>query len=218
MAIKAVIFDIGGVLEIGHDGHEPTAASASMVTKWEARLQLSPGSLSRRLLHMYEQLALQGKVGRLGTLNQAEWAEALGQATGMNEPDLYLFIEDHWRLYLGELNKELAAFFALLRPRYLTALLSNSFIGAREREEERYHFSQLTDIIIYSHEEGISKPDRQIYELACRKLCSDPGQTIFLDDVSEYVAGAQAIGIQAVLYQNTEQAIADIMRLLENNQ
>ena len=202
MAIKAVIFDIGGVLEIGHDGHEPTAASASMVTKWEARLQLSPGSLSRRLLHMYEQLALQGKVGRLGTLNQAEWAEALGQATGMNEPDLYLFIEDHWRLY----------------PRYLTALLSNSFIGAREREEERYHFSQLTDIIIYSHEEGISKPDRQIYELACRKLCSDPGQTIFLDDVSEYVAGAQAIGIQAVLYQNTEQAIADIMRLLENNQ
>ncbi len=38
---------------------------------------------------------------------------------------------------------------------YRIALLSNSFVGARSREQEHYHFAEMTDLIIYSHEVGL---------------------------------------------------------------
>lgn len=41
-------------------------------------------------------------------------------------------MSDLWAEYVGELNVELADFFAGLRARCRTAILSNSFVGARE--------------------------------------------------------------------------------------
>lgn len=52
---------------------------------------------------------------------------------------------DMWDEYLGTANTELTDYLAGLRPRYRTALLSNSFVGAREREEARYGFDELTE-------------------------------------------------------------------------
>ncbi len=120
-----------------------------------------------------------------------------------------------WEEYLGELNAPLATYFSSLRPRYLTAILSNSFVGARSREQERYHFAEMTDLIIYSHEVGIAKPERRIFELTCECLEVQPAEIIFLDDVEQHVASARSIGIHAILFQETAQAIADIQACLQ---
>jgi putative hydrolase of the HAD superfamily len=45
--------------------------------------------------------------------------------------------------------------------------LSNSFVGAREREQAAYGFEDLVDEIVHTHEVGMSKPDPQIYALVC---------------------------------------------------
>ncbi len=74
------------------------------------------------------------------------------------------------------------SYFSSLRPRYQTALLSNSFVGARKREQEHYHFAEMTDLIIYSHEVGIAKPERRIFELTCERIGVQPEDVIFLDD------------------------------------
>ena len=92
--------------------------------------------------------------------------------------------------------------------------MSNSFVGAREREQAAYGFEDLVDEIIYSHECGMSKPDPRIYALACERLQADPAQVAFLDDSELCVAGARQAGIQAVLYQDNTQAIRDIGHLL----
>jgi FMN phosphatase YigB (HAD superfamily) len=63
------------------------------------------------------------------------------------------------------LNAELSTYFSSLRPCYQTALLGNSFVSARSREQERYHY-----LIIYSHVVGIAKPERRIFELTCERL------------------------------------------------
>jgi putative hydrolase of the HAD superfamily len=120
------------------------------------------------------------------------------------------FTSDFWDLYLGELNVELADYFQGLRSRTRTALLSNSFVGAREREQARYRFSEMTELIVYSHEEGVEKPDRLIYEVTWQRLGIRPEEMVFLDDVEEYVAGARELGIPAILYEDNAQAIAEI--------
>ena len=56
----------------------------------------------------------------------------------------------------------------------------------------------------------MAKPDPRIYQLTCDRLGVRPAEMIFLDDVAEFVEAALAAGINAVLFQDNEQAIADI--------
>jgi len=98
---------------------------------------------------------------------------------------------DIWREYLGTAGTELIEYARQLRPRYRTGILSNSFVGAREREQAAYGFEDLAEEIIYSHEGGMNKPDPGIYALACRRLGVEPAQLVFLDDTE--LSGGEAV-------------------------
>lgn len=200
MAIRAIVFDIGGVLEV--------TPATGWPAKWEAELQLQPGELEQRLQHVW-------RGGSLGTISEAEVEQSVGAILGLDQARVDALMQDLWTEYLGTLNVELADYFASLRPRYQTAILSNSFVGARRKEQERYQFGDLCDLLIYSHEEGIEKPDRRIFELACERLGVRPEEIVFLDDHPPHVAAARELGIHAILFQTTDQAIAEIEAWLQ---
>jgi putative hydrolase of the HAD superfamily len=121
---------------------------------------------------------------------------------------------DIWREYLGTPNTELIDYARRLRLRYRTGILSNSFVGAREREQAAYGFEDLVDEIVYSHEAGMSKPDPRIYALVCARLDVRAEETVFLDDADRCVVGAREAGIHAIQYQDNAHAIAEIEKLL----
>ncbi len=200
MAIRAVVFDIGGVLEITPD--------TGMIQKWETHLHLKPGELDTRMASIWRD-------GLLGKCSEDYVQQSLREILVMDQAQVDAFMHDLWKEYLGTLNVPLATYFSSLRPRYQTALLSNSFVGARAREQERYHFAEMSDLIIYSHEVGIAKPERRIFELTCERLGVHPEEIIFLDDVEQHVLAARSIGIHAILFQETTQAIADIEARLQ---
>ena len=170
--------------------------------KWEGRLRLPPGGLAG--------LGSLFAAGNVGAVTEAEIRRGIGDLLAVDEPTVDEFMSDMWAEYLGTLNTELAAYFAGLRPAYRTGIISNSFVGAREREQERYGFGQMTDVIIYSHEAGISKPDPRIYRLACDRLGVLPEEMIFLDDLEPNVTAAAELGASGILFTSTAQAIADI--------
>ena len=199
MTIQAVVFDIGGVLELTPD--------LGVTQTWESRLGLAAGELDKRMYDIW-------RGGSVGTISEQEVHRALAERLGFDEEQLADFMGDIWREYLGTANTELIDYACRLRPRYRTGIVSNSFVGAREREQAAYGFQDLVDEIIYSHECGMSKPDPGIYALACERLQADPAQVVFLDDSELCVAGARQAGIQAVLYQDNAQAIRDIGHLL----
>jgi epoxide hydrolase-like predicted phosphatase len=200
MPIKAVVFDIGGVLEITQPG--------LLARTWEPILGLGPGDLG-------SQLAEVAAAGAVGAISEQQASQRIAEILGLDAGQLRAFLADLWTEYLGVLNTDLTAYFASLRPRYRTGIISNSFVGARHREQQRYGFGDLTDLIVYSHEAGMSKPDPRIYELACDGLGVPAADVVFLDDVPENVAAARLSGMQAVLFQDTGQAIADIQARLD---
>jgi epoxide hydrolase-like predicted phosphatase len=202
MPIRAIVFDIGGVLEYTPD--------TGWVDYWEERLHLPAGEINKRLMGVWQ-------AGSVGTISEAEMQRSVAERLGLNDAQLQAFLGDLWREYLGELNTELANYFASLRPRYQTAILSNSFVGAREQEEARYHFSEMCDLLIYSHEEGTGKPARRFFELAWERLGVEPEEMIFLDDVEGHVEAARELGIHAILFTNNAQAIAEIKRALQED-
>ena len=199
MVIRAVVFDIGGVLEITPD--------LGLTRRWETRLGLPAGSIEERMRDAWAG-------GSIGTVTEDEVHQAARERLGLDERQLAEFTADLWREYLGTANTALIEYARRLRPRYRTGILSNSFVGAREREQVAYGFEDLVDDIVYSHEVGMSKPDPRIYALACARLGVRPRETVFIDDTEPCVAGARDAGMQAIRYRENAQAIAEIEKLL----
>jgi putative hydrolase of the HAD superfamily len=199
MTIQAVVFDIGGVLEI--------TPSLAITERWESRLGLDSGEINKRMEDVWYG-------GGIGAISEADVHRALAERFSFDERQVDEFMGWVWREYLGSANMELIEYARLLRPRYRTGILSNSFVGAREREQAAYGFEDLVDEIIYSHECGMSKPDPGIYALACERLRIEPAQMVFLDDSGPCVEGARQAGIHAVLYQDNSQAVSGIEDLL----
>ena len=202
MAIEAILFDIGGVLEV--------TPRTGWPERWSTMLGLSTDELIARLEPGFQA----GSTGAM-TLPQVEQANAA--ALGLDASALERLMDELWSEYLGTLNRELAHYFAALRPRYRTGILSNSFVGARERERERYGFEEMCDVIVYSHEEGLLKPDPRSYLLACERLNTSPTRCVLLDDVEANVEGARAVGMQAVAFADNAQAIRDLEHLLDDD-
>ena len=199
MAIRAVVLDIGGVLEIVDDDVFPAPA--------ERRLGLAPGTIASGLAGLPGD-AVVGEVTEHQV--RAEWQRALG----LDDRQVDALVDDFWRWYVGTLDRQLFDWFAGQRPARLTAILSNSGPGARERE--RCHgFEDVTDDIVYSHEVGLAKPDPAAYELVTRRLRVEAGEVLFLDDVEANVVAARALGWHAVLHRDTASSIAEMERIIE---
>ena len=170
---------------------------------WSARLGLDWSEIDSRL-------EVTWKAGELGHINLREAERQIATALGLSDAALARFMNDMWTEYLGTLNLELADYFKSLRPRFRTGVLSNGFVGAREREQHAYGFEDICDVIVYSQEEGFKKPDAHIYEIVLRQLDVRPHEALFLDDVESCVDGARRVGMDAVQFIGNEQAIADL--------
>lgn len=199
MAIRAMVFDIGGVLEITPD--------LFLTERWETRLRLPAGELNQLMHDVWA-------AGSIGTITEGDVHQAITDRLGLDGQQLAAFMADFWREYLGTANTQLIEYARQLRPRYRTGILSNSFVGAREREQAAYGFEDLVDEIVYSHEAGMSKPDPRIYALTCARLDVRAEETVFLDDTGRCVDGAREAGMHAVRYQDNAQAIEEIEKLL----
>ncbi|MCI0710355.1 MAG: HAD family phosphatase [Chloroflexi bacterium] len=199
MPVRGVVFDIGGVLEY--------TPETGWIDKWNQRLTLKPDEIFQRLDAM-------GLDGSIGPCTEAEWLSGFREVSGLAQDQIDEFMNDLWTEYVGYPNTDLINYFRDLRPRYQTAILSNSFVGAREREQALYGFEDITDFIVYSHEVGMSKPDKHVYKLTCERLKLPPAEVIFVDDHIECVDGARAIGMHGVLFENNEQTIAELEQYL----
>jgi epoxide hydrolase-like predicted phosphatase len=195
MPIRAVIFDIGGVLEVT----PPTGWEE----RWAAELRLDPAELLSRLEPIW-------RLGATGAATLAAVERETADVLGLDETRLDALMSDVWDQYLGTLNEDLAGYFSALRPRYKTGILSNSFVGARERERAAYGFEEMCDLVVYSHEEGQLKPDPRFYRLICERLGVSPREAVFLDDREACVRGAREVGMAAVMFVDNDQALAEL--------
>lgn len=203
MTIRGIVFDIGGVLEY--------TPYTGWLERWNERLGFGQHDIINGLME-------RGLDGGLGTCTEADWLAGLQEITGLNQSQMDEFMNDLWADYLGTLNEELVAYVRGLRPHYQTAILSNSFLGAREKEQTLYGFEDLVDTLIYSHEVHLLKPDPKIYDLTCNRLNLKPDEIIFVDDVGVNIKGAMEFGIHAILFEDNAQVVIEIEQTIQVNE
>lgn len=199
MVIRAIIVDIGGVLLL----REETPAQAC----WEERLGFASGGLMKELF--WTDLSARATVGEVTA------AYVWNDMTTRHSLNTVEAEELRRDFFGGErLNHELATFLQSLRPTYRMAILSNAWSGTREAMGVHYGMDSLVDLMVFSDEERLAKPDPRIYLLAAERLGVPPGEALFVDDVPRNVEGARSIGMVAVHFRDTAQVIADIERHL----
>lgn len=189
------MFDVGGVLEVN--------PATGWLERWAARLGLAGAELGERLDRLWDG-------GDIGVVTLADVERETAAELKLSERALAELLDDVWTEYVGSLNRPLTEFARSLRPRFRTGILSNSFVGAREREQDAYDFGDMFDAIVYSHEVGHRKPEPAIYAIACERLAVEPAEVLFVDDLQVNVDGARAAGMDAIKFVDTEQAISEL--------
>lgn len=201
MTIRAVAFDIGDVLE----RIDPIQC---FTQPWRDRLGMSEAAFEAALASVDPDRA-----SRVGSLSEAELTRQYAAALGLSAAQTADFMADMWNWYCGELDTELVRFAASLRPGFRTGILSNSVDGARREEQARYQFEQLVDIVVYSHEVGVAKPDPRAFRLLCDGLGVQPDELVYLDDVPGHIDVARALGIHGIVHVSTPDSIAAVEAL-----
>jgi epoxide hydrolase-like predicted phosphatase len=198
VTIWAVAFDVGGVLT-------RAGRVSDFEETWRERLGMTQAEFGQALASVDpDELAFTGH------LSEAQFKAGLSAALGLSAGQVREFLAG----MCGELDADFSAYLARLRPRCSTAILSNAIDGARREYQALYGFEQLVDVIIYSYEVGLAKPDPRVYRLLCDRLAVSPGEVVFLDDRTENVKAACEFGIHALLHENTAQSIKAIDALL----
>lgn len=233
-AIKAVIFDYGGVL---------STAPFVGLSEFEAECGYPPGSLLRLLFGGRPPTGAQRDAIATGDATAAAWALYDGPEDEV--PDWHLL--ETGRLTLAEFQERLVArseahlgarvdgaFYErflrsltvgihwpvvhrvreLRADGYLTAILTNNVAEWAQVWKASIPVD-LFDVVVDSSEVGLRKPDEAIFRLTCERLGVAPEAAVFLDDSPGHVAAASRVGLAGVVVRRPDQALAELDALLE---
>jgi len=200
MPIQAVIFDVGGVLIRTQD--------RSVRRNWEVRLGLPEFGLGRVIFG--SEISARAMVG-LASVTKV-WDHVAAQF-GLSDEQIHELERDFWSD--DWLDVELVQFVRELRPRCKTGTLSNAWPDARRVLSDKFGLGDAVDVMILSAEVGCAKPNARIYQIAMERLGVGPEEAVFVDDVAENVAAAQALGMRGIQFKSTAQTMDEIQRCLD---
>lgn len=198
MAIKAVIWDIGGVI----------ARTEDLAPRDQLAAEL--GVTRDRLNYLFFS-GPEGTRAQTGQISVPELMTYIRGELGLSPgevPDL------RERFFGGDLvDPTLVDFIRGLRPQYKVGIISNAWSQLLDLLES-WGIEDAFDVIIGSGDMGVMKPDPRIYNLALEGLDVLAHEAVFVDDFIENIQGAKALGIHAIHFRNTPQALEELRKLL----
>ncbi|MCB0116310.1 MAG: HAD family phosphatase [Caldilineaceae bacterium] len=181
--IKAVIFDVGGVLIRTED--------PSPRRRLEDRLGLAPGQAEFIVFN-----SERGRAAQLGQITSAQLWDGVQDELGLDADGLRRFRDE---FFGGDvLDRALIDFIRALRGRYTTAIISNYMDELPHLLTHVHAVADAFDLIVVSAQERIMKPDAEIFQRTLSRLNLRPEETVFIDDFAHNVEGALAVGMRAI--------------------
>lgn len=195
--IKAVIFDVGGVLV--------RTVDHSYRRGWEKRLGLAEGESETIVFN--SEMGRQAQEGAIA--DEALWAW-VGQYLQLGD-QLEAFRAGFWQGDL--LDRELIGFIRSLRPKYQTAIISNATDSLGSSLRDKFEIADAFDVIVGSADVQIMKPDPAIYELTLDRLNQEAEACVFIDDFAHNIEAAEELGMATVHFQMGINVPAELAKL-----
>lgn len=155
--------------------------------------------------------SLQSEIGQVSDIYH--WQTVL-EHFGQTRADPF---EVYAEYFSGDaIDQDLLDYAESLKPKYKIGLLSNAWVDSRIKLGSLFSFIEVFDEAIFSAEVKARKPDKEIFQLMLGKLKVKPEESIFIDDFIENIEGAKILGINTILFKNTEETIHQIKDMLKS--
>lgn len=201
MSIKAVFFDLGGVI---------------LRTEYQTPRQ----HLAERFGMDYDDIdkvvfggGTNGSAARatLGEITEEEHWQNVMKVLKLPANE-YERVRDEF--FGGDvLDHEILNFLRSIKPKYRTGLISNAWSGLREYIQ-REKFDDVFHHMVISAEVGVAKPDPKIYHIALEEIQVKAREAVFVDDVLENIEACQQVGMRGIHFRDAESALKQLKAIL----
>ena len=200
MSVKAVVFDYGNVISLDQDPK-------------------TMDELARRVGVEREKFvstlwSLRGEYDR-GTISAKEYFKIVLSAleVSMDEKSIEELIEidtNSWK----NINTDTEALMKEIKAAgYLVGILSNMPGDFLAWARKNLPVFSLPHIGLYSCDVNMVKPEEAIYRKLLSMFGLEADELVFFDDKDENIKGAEAIGIKAILWENSKEARRELLSL-----
>ena len=206
--LRAIVCDYGGVLTNPLAETYAHISRTTGVSLWEIGAALAHAT-ERDGVHPMSEL----EVAKISEREFCDRIESALLVTSGREIELTGFRE---RWFDGRsANTPFIDYLRTVHARgYRLALLTNNVLEWEPLWRATIPVDELFCLVVNSAEEGVRKPDPAIYLTTLERLGLPAADCLFVDDVEQNCAAAEQVGMTAVRFESTEQAIAQIERRL----
>jgi len=196
--IKAVVFDVGGVLQLGGKPRiNPRMVHTSGVHELIAnKLKISLDQYFDSIDTAYAK-SIEGSISKsilLGIIS-----------CNLNYPKEKLeklFVKTYRKVYHKN-NWLFSAAKQMKKQGLKVAVLSDQWHISKEALMQKRDF-EIFDEVIVSCDAGMRKPNKELYELLLKKLNAKPHEILFIDNQSWNIIPACNMGMKTILFVNNK--------------
>lgn len=207
--VKAIIFDVGGVLELGNPVKVAVHGHRNLGVHYDIsrKLKISIDQWFDSMDSTYA-LATEGKISRQKTLT------TIAKNLGVQTTKLDSLIQKYYRKHFKR-NKQLFKQASKLKKQgYKIAILSDQWYFSHDALMTHKSYKQFNPTIV-SHDVKMRKPNPKIYKLILKKLKLKPSETIFIDNQKWNIEVAKKLGMKTILFKNNKQTSKEMGKLLK---
>ena len=205
MPIKAVIFDLGGVI---------LDSPMEIFAEFEKLNGLPENFLNRTIVES----GRDGAWARLerGELTLTEFFDAFDEeirqaGADISSRQLMAAVND----FANVRPEMLKAVRRLRKSGYLVAALTNNWLLDDGGTSTGLDVLKVEfDVFIESSRAGVAKPDPKIYEMALRELGVRAESAVFLDDIGRNLKPAKQMGVTTIKVTSASDALSELDRVL----
>lgn len=196
--LKAIIFDFGGVFS-------DKANLEKFIQNTIVKFKIDPEEVNK----VYSVIWAEAQLGKIDS--NIFW-EKLGELVGMDSLEFKKYFIENTTL----IERNLYEFVKYhLKGKYKLVILSNQIESWLETVLEENNFREVFDFVITSYNTGLAKPDLAIYQKTLEILDLKAEECLFVDDLPKNLVPAQKLGMQTILFENYEQFLGDLNKVLK---
>lgn len=137
-------------------------------------------------------------LGDIGEISEDEVFNRLSKLSGVPKQEIFEHFET-----LAVLNTDTVSLLKELKKRsFKIVVLSNCYDSVLERRIKQFDLDDIFDDVIISYKIGMIKPNKDIYEYAYKKICSERDDVYFMDDQEINLKSPKELGWKVIHFDN----------------
>lgn len=188
--IKAVVFDVGGVLATGDQN---IGVNAYMAKKLKISLD-----------HWFDAIDSSYADSIEGKISEEKALSIISRNLEISPKKLSKLLSKAYKKKFKRNKKVYRLAFKLKKKGYKIAILSDQWPPSKRALIPKKYIKHF-DTVVVSCDVGVRKPDSKIYRITLKKLGVKAKESLFIDNREWNIIPAKKLGMKTILFKDNEQ-------------